>query len=97
MIFLSDCILFLQFLTRVCAMLLLQCPNKAFESWLKCRKHMAALHSGKEFRCEFCEKVFSRPDKLRLHTLTHTHIKEHMCDTCGRQFARKDKVQLSFV
>lgn len=70
----------------------LQCPNKAFESWKKCRKHVNSLHTGKEFRCVECDRVFCRAEKLKQHSLIHSNTREYMCDTCGKQFNRKDKV-----
>ncbi|XP_067947885.1 PR domain zinc finger protein 10-like [Watersipora subatra] len=69
-----------------------KCPHRKYDNWKKCRKHINSLHSGKEFPCTICSKVFSRADKLRLHAFTHTDVKEFMCDQCGRQFNRKDKL-----
>ena len=48
------------------------------------------VHTGKkDFKCEVCEKMFSRKNNLRSHMLTHTKLKDHECDICKKKFARK--------
>lgn len=78
-------------------LIVLQCPQRSYADWKKCRKHMRTVHSGKEFSCNHCDKVFSRPDKLRLHISTHSEYREFVCETCGKQFARVDKVSNDYT
>lgn len=54
---------------------------------------MRGFHTNKEFPCPHCDKIFPRPDKLKLHMLRHSNHREFMCETCGRQFKRKDKLK----
>jgi uncharacterized C2H2 Zn-finger protein len=48
----------------------------------------APLVQQKKFKCETCDKAFSRKNDLSRHMQTHTGEKPHVCETCGKAFAR---------
>ncbi|KAG2181442.1 hypothetical protein INT44_008255 [Umbelopsis vinacea] len=41
------------------------------------------------YQCTYCQKAFSRPSSLRIHTYTHTGERPFVCDApnCGRRFS----------
>ncbi|CAM0139470.1 hypothetical protein VKS41_004719 [Umbelopsis sp. WA50703] len=41
------------------------------------------------YQCTYCQKAFSRPSSLRIHTYTHTGERPYVCDApnCGRRFS----------
>ncbi|CAO3594961.1 unnamed protein product [Absidia cylindrospora] len=39
------------------------------------------------YLCPFCQKAFSRPSSLRIHTYSHTKEKPFACPECPRQFS----------
>ncbi|GAB1604199.1 zinc finger protein 436-like [Argonauta hians] len=41
------------------------------------------------FKCEFCNRTFSRRDNLERHKSTHADIKQFNCKDCGKSFSRK--------
>merc|ERR1712200_335114 len=49
----------------------------------------------KPFSCEFCNKSYSRKDKLRTHIkMVHEdqNVKQHSCQVCEKSYSRKDKL-----
>jgi hypothetical protein len=43
--------------------------------------------------CDFCDKTFSRTDKLRAHISTHTGLFLFKCKHCNKDFSRSDKMK----
>ncbi|KAK2576351.1 hypothetical protein KPH14_005708 [Odynerus spinipes] len=65
-----------------------------FDSELLFLEHRAVEHNEEEwYRCDHCQKVFSRKKGLRLHiTRSHTRRKCYSCDLCKRQFISKQSL-----
>jgi uncharacterized Zn-finger protein len=42
----------------------------------------------KEFKCEYCAKVYTKRYNLQSHLLSHSAARPHQCGTCGKGFAR---------
>ena len=43
----------------------------------------------KKYRCDSCEKTFSRPSIMKLHALSHQGIKIFNCKLCDKSFSYK--------
>lgn len=41
----------------------------------------------KRFKCDICNKYFSRSSYLTIHKLIHAGIKNYQCDVCNKVFA----------
>ncbi|XP_045470848.1 zinc finger protein 492-like isoform X1 [Harmonia axyridis] len=69
------------------------CPDcqEIFPLMSVLEKHASELHPGvKVYKCEECEKRFSRPNHLKRHLLSHSEDKPHVCEICTKCFNRKD-------
>ena len=68
------------------------CPNcsKIFKCKGYLNNHLNSVHGDPEskvkFKCDQCQKGFSRKDILRAHSLSHIVEKNHPCPTCGKKF-----------
>lgn len=48
------------------------------------------LKIEKPFKCETCDKQFSRKDHLNRHVFIHSGTKPFQCEICSKLFSRKD-------
>ncbi len=46
----------------------------------------------REFRCETCQKKFTREDALKRHLMIHKNEISFDCPECGKKFGRKDNM-----
>ncbi|XP_060068698.1 uncharacterized protein LOC132548822 [Ylistrum balloti] len=59
--------------------------GKSFFNKFKLRNHMRNKHSGKEHRCEICNKVVGSQNALNRHRKSHTQEGyKFTCDRCGK-------------
>jgi len=47
----------------------------------------------KEFKCEYCNKVFGRQQHLKRHILTHTGERPYPCTLCDKRFRRSEHLK----
>ncbi|MCJ1379558.1 hypothetical protein MMC17_002659 [Xylographa soralifera] len=52
-----------------------------------------APHQGPQYKCPYCSTVFSQPDNLKNHLLTHSNKKQISCQTCDKRFIRLDELK----
>jgi uncharacterized Zn-finger protein len=55
-------------------------------------RHTRATHLGKTFKCQKCDKSFTRTDALIRHGHQHRQLVTHKCDKCLKEFYRRDKL-----
>lgn len=48
-------------------------------------------HLGVKYRCEVCQKEYSKQWSLKMHMFTHSAEKPFQCGDCTLSFVRKDK------
>ncbi|XP_047358810.1 transcription factor Ouib-like [Vespa velutina] len=67
-----------------------------YENELLLLEHRAIEHNDDQwYRCDYCQKVFSRKKGLRLHiTRSHARRKCYSCDLCNQQFVSKQNLSL---
>jgi uncharacterized Zn-finger protein len=54
---------------------------------------LSLRRKSKEHRCEYCNKVLSRPSALKIHMLCHSGTKPFSCKICNRKFAHKGNLK----
>lgn len=47
----------------------------------------------KEYRCEYCSKLFGRQQHLKRHILTHTGERPYPCHLCDKRFRRSEHLK----
>ncbi|XP_056645774.1 zinc finger protein 271-like isoform X2 [Diorhabda sublineata] len=73
------------------------CPvcNEMFNAMAKLDRHVKISHKGtKIYKCNSCNKEFSRSDHLNRHTVTHSTTKPFHCTMCLKNFSRSDSFKL---
>ena len=55
-------------------------------------RHTRATHLGKTFKCQECDKSFTRMGALMRHGQQHRQLVTHKCDKCLKEFYRRDKL-----
>lgn len=53
--------------------------------------------SERRFRCDACQRAFTRNDHLKRHQLRHTGLKPHSCQFCNNGFSRSDSLREHYV
>ncbi|CAG5057410.1 unnamed protein product [Parnassius apollo] len=79
-----------------------RCPHcsEMFRNYFQRNKHVSSVHGLKlkEFRCNFCPKVFTLSGKLGVHIRTvHLKLKRHACDVCEWKFYSKSELKEHMV
>ena len=61
------------------------CYKKKFTKVIRLRMHILRVHENpKDFKCEYCEKLFSAAGNLKQHIETVHKGKKFKCDYCGK-------------
>ncbi|KAJ8278495.1 hypothetical protein GJAV_G00088230, partial [Gymnothorax javanicus] len=66
-----------------------QCFDEPHPNGKKSGKKQSDVESKKPYKCDLCEKSFSRKNNLHSHVQIHTGEKPYKCDQCERSFSRK--------
>lgn len=63
--------------------------NQTIEQSQKPREAIAKSTNGKQFKCDQCQKIFSKKNVFNVHIKRHTEIKPHQCNICSNGFYTK--------
>lgn len=53
--------------------------------------------TDKRFRCNACQRTFTRNDHLKRHQLRHTGVKPYQCQFCNTAFSRSDSLRDHYI
>ena len=74
--------------TKKCAgtpfVLIVELPKKLPQNEREFEEH-SQEHLGEQYRCEQCNKTFTKKHKLSEHT-RHIHTGQHICEICAKNF-----------
>ena len=62
-------------------------------------EHMQSSHGEEKdsvtrFKCEQCDKIFDRKDRLKVHGIKHSQEKNYLCTLCPKRFKNMDSLRL---
>ncbi|CAC5419816.1 KRAB [Mytilus coruscus] len=64
--------------------------RKEFKTKRQMKEHILSLHAGvKPFKCDQCDKMFTRKYHLERHLMMHAGTKDYQCKYCGKEFSTK--------
>ncbi|XP_063441644.1 zinc finger protein 773-like [Mytilus trossulus] len=64
--------------------------RKEFKTKRQMKEHILSLHAGvKPFKCDQCDKMFTRKYHLERHLMMHAGTKDYQCEYCGKEFSTK--------
>nr|CAB3267864.1 ZF(BTB/POZ) zinc finger protein [Phallusia mammillata] len=77
----------------------LQVNGNANETYPPSHMNMVAKKEKpkKEYRCEYCNKMFGRQQHLKRHILTHTGERPYPCQYCDKRFRRSEHLKHHLV
>merc|ERR1719322_1172271 len=61
--------------------------DKTYADRYSLRYHLRTHGIGRQIRCEYCNKSFSKPSRLEAHVKSNHHnIRNYPCTVCGKAF-----------
>lgn len=56
-------------------------------------KKLRNFIADKDYKCDTCEKTFTRKDNLNVHLQRHAEIKSYRCETCEKTFYSREAIK----